>query len=67
MKNGNDDPRPRGVQPEVPTAKTVTRQNIEVAYCSDRGRYQRKRIKAWGQINLNTLKELGAQITMSKN
>lgn len=54
--------QPRGVIPEVPQAKSITKTNIETAYASDHGRTQRRRINAFGAINRDVLKELGAVI-----
>lgn len=58
----SNSPSPRGENPEVPQAKSVTKRDIETAYASDHGRNQRRRINAFGQFNRNTLKELGAEI-----
>ncbi len=58
--------QPRGQNPEVPQAKSISKRNIETAYASDHGRNQRRRIIAFGEINRNTLKELGAVIIKVK-
>jgi hypothetical protein len=68
LKNGADQGvlSPRGRQPEVPQAKSITKQNIETAYASDHGRTQRRRINAFGEINREVLKDLGAEIVRSR-
>lgn len=51
----------RGVQPEVPAAKSITASHMQQAYVFENRRQQR-RIEAFGKINLKTLKSLGAKI-----
>jgi hypothetical protein len=47
--------------PDVPKAKGISDRNIISAFVR-RSRYQKRRIKAYGQINRDVLKELGAEI-----
>lgn len=55
----------------ITQARTITARNCEIAASRFSGdwrhtKYQRKRIKAYGEINRNALKELGATITTVK-
>jgi hypothetical protein len=51
----------------IPQAQTITAQQATIAASRFSGdwrqrKYQRKRIKAYGELNLKVLKELGAAI-----
>ena len=53
--------QPRGARPEVPRASSITARNMNEAYVLS-NRRQRRRIEAFGQVNRETLRKLGARI-----
>lgn len=61
----------RGEQPKFPKAEPLRPTHVEKANslvdCSDKcRRYHRRRIEAFGRINRQTLRDLGAVIRRSK-
>jgi hypothetical protein len=54
--------KPRGVQPRIPVAQSITASNIQHAYGFRESRYQQKRINTWERLKQQSLGDLGAKM-----